>query len=173
MLFRSYRELELNERFAHYATAAGFAIRACEGYDPESKGKVESGVKYVKNDGLYAEQFADWGDVGEHVRHWLETVANVRVHGTTGDVPAVRFEGTERATLRPYLTPAMLDAPSALGVLRKVDKTGLLSFDGNRYSAPMAFQRGRVRVVATEDGDRKSTRLNSSHSQQSRMPSSA
>ena len=32
---------------------AGFRIRACEGYDPESKGKVEAGVKYVKQDGLY------------------------------------------------------------------------------------------------------------------------
>ena len=43
-----FRELRLNERFARYATTAGFAIHACEGYDPESKGKVEAGVKYVK-----------------------------------------------------------------------------------------------------------------------------
>ena len=152
VLDERYREVELNERFAHYATAAGFAIRACEGYDPESKGKVESGVKYVKNDALYGEQFTDWDHVDEHVRHWLEAVANVRVHGTTGEVPTVRFEGTERAVLQPYLTPAMLGAPSAPGVLRKVDKTGLLSFEGNRYSAPMVFQRGRVRVVVDEDG---------------------
>ena len=40
-----YRELELNARFNEYATHAGFNIRACEGYDPESKGKVEAGVK--------------------------------------------------------------------------------------------------------------------------------
>jgi len=45
VLDERYRELELNQRFAQYATAAGFRIRACEGYDPESKGKVEAGVK--------------------------------------------------------------------------------------------------------------------------------
>lgn len=47
-----FRELELNQRFHHYATAAGFDIRACEGYDPESKGKVEAGVKYVNKTGF-------------------------------------------------------------------------------------------------------------------------
>jgi len=55
-----FRELELNQRFHQYATTAGFHIRVCEGYDPESKGKVESGVKYVKQNGLYGETFTDW-----------------------------------------------------------------------------------------------------------------
>ncbi|MCA9971902.1 MAG: transposase, partial [Anaerolineales bacterium] len=147
-----YRELDLNERFARYASAAGFAIRVCEGYDPESKGKVEAGVKYVKGDGLYGEDFEDWSALAAHLRDWLECVANVRVHGTTGEIPKLRFDSREQAALKPYLSPACLRAPHTEGVLRKVDKTGLLSFQGNRYSAPLAFQRGRVRVVATPDG---------------------
>ena len=53
VISETFRELELNERFHQYATTAGFNIRACEGYDPESKGKVESGVKYVQQNGLY------------------------------------------------------------------------------------------------------------------------
>jgi len=52
VLHEQYRELELNQAFAAYATAAGFRIHACEGYDPESKGKVEAGVKYVKGNAL-------------------------------------------------------------------------------------------------------------------------
>ena len=56
-----YRELTLNERFHQYATGSGFNIRACEGYDPESKGKVEAGVKYVKNNALYGERFCRLG----------------------------------------------------------------------------------------------------------------
>lgn len=55
-----FRELRLNPRFHQYATAAGFTIRAGEGYDPESKGKVEAGVKYVKQNALYGETFTDW-----------------------------------------------------------------------------------------------------------------
>lgn len=47
-----FREVTLNQRLAEYATHAGFAGRACAGYDPESQGKVEAGVKYVKYNGL-------------------------------------------------------------------------------------------------------------------------
>jgi transposase len=74
-----FRELELNQRFHQYATGAGFHIRACEGYDPESKGKVESGVKYVKQNGLYGETFNAWKSLETHVADWLDTVANQRV----------------------------------------------------------------------------------------------
>ena len=50
VISEQYRELTVNQRFNEYATAAGIRIHACEGYDPESKGKVEAGVKYVKQD---------------------------------------------------------------------------------------------------------------------------
>src|SRR3546814_18934328 len=50
VLSEQYRELTVNQRFHEFATTAGFRLYACEGYDPESKGKVEAGVKYVKQD---------------------------------------------------------------------------------------------------------------------------
>ena len=67
VLHEHYRELTLNNQFSQYATQAGFRIHACEGYDPESKGKVEAGVKYVKNNGLYGEVFRDWAHLVEHL----------------------------------------------------------------------------------------------------------
>lgn len=152
VLDEQYRELELNQRFAQYASAAGFRIRACEGYDPESKGKVEAGVKYVKNDGLYGEQFEDWSAMEQHLHQWLEEVANARTHGTTGQVPRAHYEARERAKMRPYLSPACLWPASVPGEPRKVDKTGLISFQSNKYSVPMAYQSGRVNVLATPDG---------------------
>ena len=153
VLNERYRELELNQRFAQYATAAGFDIRACEGYDPESKGKVEAGVKYVKNDALYGEQFADWPEVESHLHQWLEAVANARIHGTTGEVPRARYERLEREKMRAYLTPVCLAPEEAVpGESRKVDKTGLISFRSNKYSVPMAWQSGRVHALATSGG---------------------
>lgn len=147
VLHEQYRELDLNPAFAAYATAAGFRIHACEGYDPESKGKVEAGVKYVKGNALAGEVFDDWGHLEAHVRQWLDEVANVRQHGTTGEAPRVRFERDEQGQLGPYLTPASL-APRAPAETRKVDKTGLLSWRANKYSAPMAYQGSRVGVRA-------------------------
>ena len=59
----------------------------------------------------------------------------------------MRFERDEQAQLGPYLTPASL-APQASAETRKVDKTGLLSWRANKYSAPMAYQGSRVGVCA-------------------------
>ena len=95
VLHEQYRELDPNPAFAAYATAAGFRIYACEGYDPEGKGKVEAGVKYVKGNALAGEVFDDWDHLEAHVRQWLDGVANVRQHGTTGEAPRVRFERDE------------------------------------------------------------------------------
>jgi len=72
VLAEECRELILNARFARYATTAGFSIRACRGYDPESKVEAEAGVKYVKFNGLYGESFADWSALEAHLAQWLE-----------------------------------------------------------------------------------------------------
>ena len=93
VLHEQYRELDPNPAFAAYATAAGFRIYACEGYDPEGKGKVEAGVKYVKGNALAGEVFDDWDHLEAHVRQWLDGVANVRQHGTTGEAPVRPVEG--------------------------------------------------------------------------------
>jgi len=66
-----YRELTLNQRFHQYASTADYRIHACEGYDPESKGKVEAGVKYVKQDCLYGEVFSDEQAIRAHIQHRL------------------------------------------------------------------------------------------------------
>jgi transposase len=139
-----YRELTLNERFNEYASHARFDIRACEGYDPESKGKVEAGVKYVKGNALYGESFDDWTHLRSYMADWLDTIANIRIHGTTGIAPQQLYDKEERSRMQPYLTPAILG--SVAQITRKVDKTGLISWKSNKYSVPMAYQRCTVGV---------------------------
>jgi len=141
-----FRELELNQRFHQYATAAGFYIRACEGYDPESKGKVESGVKYVKQNGLYGETFKDWKSLETYLADWLDTVANNRVHGTTGQQPWTHYDREEKVKMQPYLTPSCLQNRLAEHETRQVDKTSLISWQSNKYSVPMAYQSSKVGV---------------------------
>ncbi len=140
-----YRELTLNDRFHGYATAAGFRIRACEGYDPESKGKVEAGVRYVKHNALAGEIFGDWAEVQAHLAEWLDATANIRIHGAMGEPPRQRYERDERSHMRPYLTPAIDFTPTCRET-RKADKTGLVSWKSNRYSVPMRYQRAILGV---------------------------
>ena len=142
VIAETFRELTLNQRFHRYATTVGFRIRACEGYDPESKGKVEAGVKYVKQDGLYGETFADFPAVEAHLARWLEETANVRTHAVTGEAPQVRYDRDERAVMGAYLSPpgiAELDQPTMQ--TRQADKTGLIAYRANKYSVPLAYQR--------------------------------
>ncbi len=150
VLHEQYRELELNQPFHAYATAAGFRIQACEGYDPESKGKVEAGVKYVKQNALYGEVFVDWDGLEAHLHQWLEQTANARLHGTTGEPPRWRYDRDEQRQMQRYFTPAYLSEARSSTHTRLVDKTGLLAWKANKYSAPLAYQQARVGV--REDG---------------------
>ena len=151
VIHEQYRELELNNRFARYATTAGFRIHCCAGYDPESKGRVEAGVRYVKENCLYGESFADVAALEQHIACWLETVANVRTHGVTHRQPAEYYRTEEKMHMKPYLAPPMPETLPDL-IRRKVDKTGLISWSGNRYSVPMQYQRGEV-YVRTHAGE--------------------
>jgi transposase len=156
-----FRELTLNQRFHQYATAAGFHIRACEGYDPESKGKVEAGVKYVKHNGLYGETFADWRDLERYLAGWLDGTANQRIHGSTGQAPQALYDRAEKTKMLPYLTPSCLQAPQAAEVVtRKADKTGLIAWQSNKYSVPLAYQGARV-GVCEQDGQLRISDLSS------------
>jgi transposase len=144
----TFRELELNQRFHQYATAAGFHIRACEGYDPESKGKVEAGVKYVKQNGFYGEEFNDWKALENYLKVWLDTIANQRVHGSTQQQPQVHYDREEKVNMQPYLTPSCLAHKAVASETRQVDKTSLISWQSNKYSVPMAYQSAKVGVAA-------------------------
>lgn len=151
VISEQYRELTLNQRFHQYATTAGYRIHACEGYDPESKGKVEAGVKYVKQDALYGERFDSETALRAYLQHWLETVANVRIHGTTGRTPRAHFDAEERSQLRPYQVPTSLLDTTPTQHRRRADKTGLISWKANKYSVPLRWQRASV-GVAEQDG---------------------
>lgn len=140
-----FRELELNAQFHEYACHAGFTIRACEGYDPESKGKVEAGVKFVKYNGLYGEDFASWAELESFTADWLDTIANTRIHATTKRIPRDFYEEAEQAHMSLYNSPSIIRT-TCPWPLRKADKTGLISWKASKYSVPFVFQRGFVSV---------------------------
>lgn len=86
------------QRFAaHY----GFRLRVCRPYRAQTKGKVERPIRYLRGSFLYGRTFVSDADLNAQVAHWLVTVANPRVHGTTQAVPVVRFATEEQPRLQP------------------------------------------------------------------------
>ena len=93
----------LNPAFADFADTFGFKPRLCRPYRPQTKGKVESGVGYVKGNFILGDTFESLDEINAAASGWLLTVANTRVQGTTGEVPQDRF-GKERLLLAPPST---------------------------------------------------------------------
>ncbi|MBE3584426.1 MAG: IS21 family transposase [Limnochordaceae bacterium] len=80
-------EPQWNERFLDFALRVGFAIRLCQGYRPQTKGRVESAIKYIKGNFWPVVRFTDLEDLNRQALAWCDTVANVRIHGTTHERP--------------------------------------------------------------------------------------
>ena len=112
---------------------------ACNRRDPESKGVVEDGVRYVKHNALAgrADELTRFEDYLGLASYWRDQVANVRIHETTRERPCDRFQ-KERALLRPL--PAIpFDTDEVVPVV--VRPHARIAFDGNRYSTPPQFVR--------------------------------
>ena len=78
--------------YAECAEGYGFKIDACPPHDPQKKGVVEAGVKFVKGNFLPTRTFRDLADLNAQVRTWVMLEAGHRVHGTTRERPLVLFD---------------------------------------------------------------------------------
>jgi transposase len=124
--------VRFNQAFLDFARYYGFLPRACPAYWPRGKGKVESGVKYVKGNfwqGLV--NIVGLDDLNSRCRSWLDQVANVRIHGTTGRVP---FEMLSEEKLK--VSVGRPPYPVSPAVLRQVSRDCLISYRGCGYSVP-------------------------------------
>ena len=88
-----------NPELVRFSAHWGFRIRACRPYRARTRGKVERPISYIRGNFFYGRDFASDDDLNARVLGWLDTVANVRVHGTLKERPVDRFEA-ERAHLK-------------------------------------------------------------------------
>jgi transposase len=122
---------------------------ACERRDPESKGIVEGGVRYVKQNALAGrgEELIRFEDYLAFAPRWRDCVANVRTHATTREPPVDRFQH-ERFLLR-GLPAIPFDTDEVVPAV--VSPHARIEFDGNRYSVPPHVVRQPVTVRANRD----------------------
>lgn len=76
-------EPEMNPNYLAFSKHMGFVPLPCKVATPEHKGKVEAGIKYVKNNALTGKQFGSIEEQNRYLRHWNKTWATTRIHGTT------------------------------------------------------------------------------------------
>lgn len=135
----------LNPRYKDFADHFGFTIRPCGVGQAHEKGRVENAVGYVKKNFLAGLELSDFALVNPATRQWLDTVANVRIHGSTKRQPAELFKVEK---LRPL--PAQ---PYDVGVLRPVRANGQfrVTVDTNSYSVPAEYAGAAVTLKLYPD----------------------
>lgn len=143
------REVVLNPKLHAFARHWGFQVRACAPYRPRTKGKDERGVGYVKCNAIAGRSFESFAALEAHLELWAREIADQRVHGTTGEAPALRFARDEAAMLKPL--PARGPFLAARELSRRVGPDCAVELDTNAYSVPWRLIGERVRVLVSAE----------------------
>ncbi|NGZ27980.1 MAG: IS21 family transposase [Magnetococcales bacterium] len=138
------QEPVFNSRYLDFAQYHGFTISPCNVRKANEKGRVENGVGYVKKNFLNGMEIDTFAPINPAARIWMETIANVRIHGETRKRPVDMLQ-EERPLLKPV--PAMpYDVATVLPVV--ASSRFRVSFETNRYSVPAEFASARLVLKA-------------------------
>jgi len=142
-----YTDPDVQRSYGELAEGYGFLISPCPVRDPQKKGRVESGVKYVKNNFVPLRTFRTLADANEQLVRWLLERAGNRIHGTTRRRPLEMFAETEKHFLKP-----LPDVPVELAVWTRVKVHGNchVQFEKAYYSAPFRLVHQELMLKATD-----------------------
>ena len=135
------------EGLLRFAAGYGYRPRACWIHDPESKGKVENRVRFVKRSFFYGYELKGLEALNEDGKRWCVEVANGEVCTATGMPPGQRLSEETGAL---HALPAVAIEVAEIDK-REVSRTGLIHWLGNTYSVPERLQRLTVEVHGFEE----------------------
>jgi transposase len=136
-----------NRALIDLARHYGFQPRACRPYRAKTKGKVERPFRYIREDFFLGTSFRNLDDLNAQLQHWLDTVANARVHATTQRVVNEAF-AEEKQALQPL---PLVPYRAVLKLERRVSHEGMVSVGGNLYSVPDTTRRRILDVHVLAD----------------------
>jgi transposase len=140
--------IEWNRRFKDRMDFYGVEVKLCRYYRAQTKGKVESGVKYVKCNALAGRRFDTLEELNAWLTTWSLTIADERVHGTTHEIPRERFERDER--IRMIAIDRRPPSRECRTVRRQVSTDGYVAIETNRYPVSYEWCRAEVEVQLSE-----------------------
>lgn len=136
-------DIILTDAFRAYMREQYFTLHFCRKADPQSKGKVENLVKYIKQNFLYNRTYHNIETLNDEAMGWLGRTANALPHAFIQKEPHAEWV-IEQSFLKPHTAYVPKPVPIATYTVRK-DNT--ISFKGNLYSLPLGTYRGRGTLV--------------------------
>lgn len=138
LVSENHGDLLLTQEFKNYVHYRGFSLHFCRKADPQSKGKVENVIRYIKYNFLRGRKYDNIPLLNQQSEQWLSRTANAKVHATTRKIPQQEWE-LERAFLKPLEGPYHADHGHQWYSVRK-DNT--IAYKGNFYCLPKGTYSG-------------------------------
>lgn len=143
MISENYGDLILTSEFRAYVKQRNFITYFCRKGDPESKGKVENVVGYVKKNFLYNRSYKDLETLNTEAYGWLSRTANALEHSTTKLIPQKEHE-IEKEFLEPWYAMELVTKPLPTYAVHKDNK---ISYKSNYYSLPLGTYKGKNTTI--------------------------
>jgi len=146
VLSRVGTDIRFNQRFMDFAGYYLFEPVPCGIRKANEKGKVESGIKYVRSAFLAGREIVSMSRVQQEAQYWRDEEANVRIHGTVKERPIDRFK-SEKPLLQ-----ALPQADYDCSIIETVhaSRQSLVHFQANRYSVPCSHAGKTFTLKATD-----------------------
>ena len=132
LVSENHGDLLLTEEFRSYVSYRGFSIHFCRKADPQSKGKVENVIRYIKYNFLRGRKYLNTPLLNQQSGQWLSRTANAKTHAATKKIPGEEWE-QEKAFLKPLEGAYHTEQGYQWYNVRK-DNT--IAYKGNFYCLP-------------------------------------
>ncbi|WP_251028036.1 hypothetical protein [Bacillus sp. ISL-77] len=144
-------DILLTEEFQQFVNEIKFEVKLCRKADPESKGKVENAVKFIKNNFINNRVFHNIDSWNEQSHKWLKRTGNGKIHNGTKRRPADVFL-VEKQHMRQV---NLLNHIHTNSITRSVRKDNTIMYLSNRYSVPLGTYQKYPEVLIHETEDNK------------------
>jgi hypothetical protein len=132
LVSENHGDLLLTQEFRSYVNYRGFSLHFCRKSDPQSKGKVENVIRYIKYNFLRGRKYINTPLLNQQSGQWLSRTANAKTHAATRKVPQEEWE-QERAFLKPL---EGIYHPEQGHQWYNVRKDNTIAYKGNFYCLP-------------------------------------
>jgi transposase len=141
-------DIILTSTFGQYSKSRSFKLHFCRKADPESKGKIENVIQYVKKNFLYNRTYHDIETLNDQAIAWMGRTANSLEHNYTKKVPQKEFL-IEKQYLAPYTPLTTVHKDIKIHLVRK---TNVIAYKSNFYTLPEGtYQGSQTQVIVNED----------------------
>jgi hypothetical protein len=138
-------DIVYTKKFDDFKNEMGFKMWVCRGADPESKGKIENFIKYIKYNFFVVREFENIEAAGDSLLKWLERRANGRISQATKKIPSIEIE-EERKHLRPVKNSIYRKEKAIYREERKVNEKCRIVVDASFYELPEQYRNGKVEI---------------------------